>query len=83
MLDVEKRTGITLTDSFAMDPAASVCGWYFAHPDSRYFGVGKIGRDQVADYAERKGMSLADAERWLAPLLNYDPALRWLASAQQ
>ncbi|MBK6657851.1 MAG: methionine synthase [Proteobacteria bacterium] len=73
LLDVEKRTGIVLTDSFAMDPAASVCGWYFAHPDSRYFGVGKIGRDQVADYAERKGMSVADAERWLAPNLSYDP----------
>ena len=73
LLGVEQRTGITLTDSFAMDPAASVCGWYFAHPDSRYFGVGKIGRDQVADYAERKAMSIAEAERWLAPNLSYDP----------
>ena len=73
LLDVETRTGMTLTDSFAMDPAASVCGWYFAHPDSRYFGVGKIGRDQVADYAERKGMSIGEAERWLAPNLSYDP----------
>ena len=73
LLDVESRIGMTLTESFAMDPAASVCGWYFAHPDSRYFGVGKIARDQVADYAERKGMSIAEAERWLAPNLSYDP----------
>ncbi len=73
LLDVEKRTGMTLTDNFAMDPAASVCGWYFAHPDSRYFGVGKIGRDQVADYAERKSMSITETERWLAPNLSYDP----------
>ena len=73
LLDAERRTGITLTDSFAMDPAASVCGWYFSHPDARYFGVGKIGRDQVADYAERKAMSIADTERWLAPNLSYDP----------
>ena len=73
LLDAERRTGITLTDSFAMDPAASVCGWYFSHPHSRYFGVGKIGRDQVADYAERKAMSIAEAERWLAPNLSYDP----------
>ncbi len=73
LLDAERHTGITLTDSFAMDPAASVCGWYFSHPHSRYFGVGKIGRDQVADYAERKAMSIAEAERWLAPNLSYDP----------
>ena len=73
VLDVEARTGIVLTESFAMDPGASVCGWYFAHPDARYFGVGKIGRDQVADYAERKGMSMAEAERWLAPILSYEP----------
>ncbi|MEX2479985.1 MAG: methionine synthase [Gammaproteobacteria bacterium] len=73
LLDVERNAGITLTDSFAMLPAASVSGWYFAHPDSRYFGVGKIGRDQVADYARRKGLSLAEAERWLAPNLSYDP----------
>ena len=73
MLDVEKNAGITLTESFAMSPAAAVSGWYFSHPQSRYFGVGKIGRDQVADYAERKGMSIADAERWLAANLSYDP----------
>ena len=56
-----------------MHPAAAVCGWYFSHPASRYFGVGKIGRDQVADYAGRKGMSVDEVERWLAPNLNYEP----------
>ncbi len=61
-----------LTDSFAMWPAAAVSGWYFAHPESKYFGVGKINRDQVEDYAQRKGMSLDDAERWLAPALGYE-----------
>ncbi len=73
VLEVERHAGITLTESFAMSPAASVSGWYFAHPESRYFGVGKIGRDQVADYARRKGMSIDETERWLAPNLNYDP----------
>ena len=73
LLDVEHNAGIVLTDSYAMMPAASVSGWYFAHPESRYFGVGKIARDQVADYAERKGMSLAETERWLAPNLSYEP----------
>ncbi len=73
MLDVKNNAGIELTESFAMTPAASVSGWYFAHPQSRYFGVGKIGRDQVADYAERKGISVAEAERWLASNLSYDP----------
>jgi len=68
LLDAE-RVGITLTDSFAMLPAAAVSGLYFAHPQSRYFAVGRIGRDQVADYAERRGVSIADAERWLAPSL--------------
>ncbi len=72
-LDVEKQTDIVLTDSFAMFPAASVSGLYFAHPDSKYFAVGKIGRDQVEDYAERKGMSVPEIERWLSPNLNYDP----------
>jgi 5-methyltetrahydrofolate--homocysteine methyltransferase len=65
--------GIRLTESFAMLPAASVSGWYFGHPQSRYFAVGKIGRDQVADYARRKGMTLAQAERWLSPNLAYEP----------
>jgi 5-methyltetrahydrofolate--homocysteine methyltransferase len=73
LLGVAERTGIELTDSCAMWPAASVSGLYLAHPDSRYFGVGAIGRDQVADYAERKGWSLAEAERWLSPVLAYDP----------
>ena len=74
LLDVEKNAGILLTESFAMWPGSSVSGLYFAHPESRYFNVGKIERDQVADYAARKGMSLAEVERWLGPNLNYDPA---------
>ncbi|MET0515543.1 MAG: methionine synthase, partial [Nitrospiraceae bacterium] len=73
VLDAEKQTDIVLTDSFAMFPAASVSGLYFAHPDSKYFAVGKIGRDQIEDYAERKGMSVSETERWLSPNLNYDP----------
>jgi 5-methyltetrahydrofolate--homocysteine methyltransferase len=73
LLDAEKNAGITLTDSFAMWPAAAVSGFYFAHPESAYFGLGKIERDQVEDYAKRKGMELRIMERWLAPNLNYDP----------
>lgn len=76
LLDAKAATGIELTESFAMWPAASVSGLYFAHPDSHYFGVGRIERDQVADYAARKGWPLAEAERWLAPILNYEPAER-------
>ena len=72
LLDVERNTGIELTDSFAMYPAASVSGWYLAHPQARYFQVGKIGRDQAEDYAQRKGLSLALVERWLAANLGYD-----------
>ena len=72
MLDVEKNSGITLTDSFAMLPAASVSGFYFAHPEARYFAVGKINKDQVEAYAQRKGMSVDEVERWLAPNLGYD-----------
>ncbi|MDP2399651.1 MAG: methionine synthase [Burkholderiales bacterium] len=68
------RVDIRLTESFAMWPASSVSGFYFSHPDAQYFAVGKIDRDQVADYARRKGMTLADAERWLAPALGYNPA---------
>lgn len=71
LLDVENRTGIKLTESFAMYPAASVSGWYFSHPESKYFGLGKISKDQVADYAVRKGMTMEEAERWMAPVLNY------------
>jgi 5-methyltetrahydrofolate--homocysteine methyltransferase len=71
LLDVEKNTGIKLTESFAMWPGSSVSGLYFAHPESKYFAVGKLGRDQVEDYASRKGQSLPEAERWLGPYLNY------------
>jgi 5-methyltetrahydrofolate--homocysteine methyltransferase len=73
LLDAEAKTGIRLTESFAMWPAAAVSGLYFSHPQSHYFGVGKVERDQVADYALRKGWSVAEAERWLAPVLNYEP----------
>ncbi|SLM49300.1 homocysteine-N5-methyltetrahydrofolate transmethylase, B12-dependent [Nitrospira japonica] len=73
LLDVERRTSIRLTESFAMLPAASVSGLYFAHPQAKYFAVGKLGKDQVEDYASRKGMPLAAVERWLAPNLNYEP----------
>jgi 5-methyltetrahydrofolate--homocysteine methyltransferase len=73
LLDVEAKTGIQLTESFAMWPGSSVSGFYFAHPQSRYFAVGKIDRDQVVDYAERKGMSITEVERWLGPNLGYDP----------
>jgi 5-methyltetrahydrofolate--homocysteine methyltransferase len=74
LLDVETNTGMMITESFAMWPGSSVSGLYFAHPESRYFSLGKIDRDQVADYAQRKGMSVAEVERWLGPNLNYDPA---------
>ena len=74
LLDVEKNTAMLITESFAMWPGSSVSGLYFAHPQSRYFGLGKIDRDQVADYHLRKGMSVAEVERWLGPNLNYDPA---------
>lgn len=73
LLDAPGNAGMELTESFAMNPPASVSGLYFSHPDSFYFGVGKIDRDQVEDYARRKGWELAVAERWLAPILNYDP----------
>ncbi len=73
LLEAEKNTGVSLTESFAMTPTASVSGFYFANPDAKYFGLGKIERDQVEDYAKRKGMDFAIAERWLAPNLNYDP----------
>jgi len=72
LLDAERAIGVKLTESFAMWPGSSVSGLYFSHPDSAYFGVGKIERDQVADYAARKGRTLADMEKWLAPILNYD-----------
>jgi len=86
LLGAEKATGIKLTESCAMWPAAAVSGLYFSHPESRYFGVGKIGRDQVQNYALRKGWTIEEAERWLGPILNYDPkriadaAELWLAA---
>jgi 5-methyltetrahydrofolate--homocysteine methyltransferase len=76
LLEVGDATGITLTESFAMYPAASVCGLYFAHKDAHYFAVSSIGKDQVESYAARKGMKISEAERWLSPILGYDPAKR-------
>ena len=73
LLDAPARTGITLTENFAMFPAAAVSGYYFSHPDSQYFVVGRVGKEQVEDYARRKGWPLVEAERWLAPLLDYEP----------
>jgi 5-methyltetrahydrofolate--homocysteine methyltransferase len=74
LLDVQANTGMLITESFAMWPGSSVSGLYFAHPESRYFSLGKIDRDQVSDYSKRKGMSVAEVERWLGQNLNYDPA---------
>ena len=73
LLDAERATGVRLTESMAMWPGSSVSGLYIGHPESYYFGVAKVERDQVADYAARKGMTLPQAERWLAPVLNYVP----------
>jgi 5-methyltetrahydrofolate--homocysteine methyltransferase len=72
LLDVETAAGIQLTESYAMWPAASVSGWYFSHPAARYFAVDMITKDQVQDYAKRKGVPVAEMERWLAPNLGYD-----------
>jgi 5-methyltetrahydrofolate--homocysteine methyltransferase len=74
LLGVERATGIKLTESCAMTPASSVSGWYFNHPDSKYFGVGKVARDQVEEYTKRKNFTLAETERWLGPYLDYDPS---------
>jgi 5-methyltetrahydrofolate--homocysteine methyltransferase len=82
LLDGEKNIGVKLTESFAMWPGASVSGLYFSHPESYYFGVGKIERDQVEDYARRKGMTLNEMERWLAPVLNYDPLVAVRTAAE-
>jgi 5-methyltetrahydrofolate--homocysteine methyltransferase len=71
LLEAKKNTSIYLTETYAMYPAASVSGWYFSHPKSKYFGLGKIGKDQVIDYAKRKGWSIEIASRWLASHLNY------------
>ena len=83
LLDAEKKVGVTLTESFAMWPGSSVSGLYLAHPDAAYFGVAKIERDQVEDYAARKGMDVGEAERWLAPILNYDPVAHRQAQAAE
>jgi len=74
LIEAEQRAGITLTESYAMLPTAAVSGWYFSHPEARYLTVGRIGADQVDDYARRKGMTRGEAERWLAPNLGYTPA---------
>jgi 5-methyltetrahydrofolate--homocysteine methyltransferase len=72
LLSATEHTGTILTESMAMMPAAAVSGWYFGHPDSKYFGLGKISKDQVADYAQRKGMTMEEAQRWLSPTLSYE-----------
>jgi 5-methyltetrahydrofolate--homocysteine methyltransferase len=72
LLDAERAAGVRLTDSFAMLPTAAVSGWYLSHPDAFYFGLGRVGRDQVEDYARRKGWAMAEAERWLRPNLGYE-----------
>jgi len=81
LMDVTSKAGIALTESYAMWPGAAVSGLYFAHPDSHYFGVGKVERDQVEDYAGRKGWTVSEAERWLAPVLNYDPVAEAVTAA--
>jgi 5-methyltetrahydrofolate--homocysteine methyltransferase len=73
LLDVAEATGIELTESMAMWPGAAVSGWYFSHPQSQYFVVGRVGQDQVEDYARRKGWTRTEAERWLSPNLGYEP----------
>jgi 5-methyltetrahydrofolate--homocysteine methyltransferase len=83
LLDVEGNTGIRLTESYAMWPGASVSGLYFAHPEARYFAVGKLGRDQVVDYAARKGMLQQEVERWLGPYLDYEPSVDGPEKANQ
>jgi len=82
LLDAEKRIGVTLTESYAMWPGSSVSGLYLAHPEAHYFGVAKVERDQVEDYAARKDLSIAEVERWLSPILNYDPS-RYMVQAAE
>ena len=81
LLNAEAETGMALTESYAMNPPASVSGLYFAHPDAHYFGVGRIGRDQIEDYARRKGWTVKEAERWLSPILSYEPGAVKTAAA--
>jgi 5-methyltetrahydrofolate--homocysteine methyltransferase len=81
LLDVDNTAGITLTESFAMYPTAAISGWYFSHPDARYIALGRIDRDQVLDYARRKGMEVEEVERWLAPNLGYEPEVATLQIA--
>jgi hypothetical protein len=73
LLDVTRNTGIELTEGFSMYPAAAVSGWYYSHPDSQYFVVGRLGKEQIEDYAKRKGWTVAEAERWLGANLDYEP----------
>jgi 5-methyltetrahydrofolate--homocysteine methyltransferase len=73
LLDAERAAGIRLTESYAMHPTAAVSGWYIAHPDAHYFAIGKIDKDQVEDYARRRGESVAETEKWLSPNLGYEP----------
>ncbi|HLW92821.1 MAG TPA: vitamin B12 dependent-methionine synthase activation domain-containing protein, partial [Roseiarcus sp.] len=73
LIDAERKIGVKLTESYAMWPGSSVSGLYIAHPDAHYFGVAKVERDQVEDYARRKGMEVREVERWLGPILNYSP----------
>ena len=80
LLGVEKKTGIKLTENYAMWPAAAVSGFYFSHPQSRYFAVSKIQRDQVKDYARRKNMNEVEVEKWLAPVLGYETNLSDIAA---
>jgi 5-methyltetrahydrofolate--homocysteine methyltransferase len=79
---VDRKIGVKLTESCAMWPGSSVSGLYIGHPDSHYFGVAKVERDQVEAYAARKGMEIAEVERWLAPILNYEPADYRLQAAE-
>jgi 5-methyltetrahydrofolate--homocysteine methyltransferase len=75
LLDATKNTGITLTEHYAMLPTAAVSGWYFSHPESTYFPTGKIEKDQVESLAQRKGWSLQEIERWMSPVLAYEPTV--------
>jgi 5-methyltetrahydrofolate--homocysteine methyltransferase len=81
LLAADANAGMRLTESYAMLPASSVCGFYLSHPQSAYFAVGKLGRDQVEDFARRRGVSLGEAEKWLAPYLAYEPEASFSATS--